>query len=116
MREKAMQGKKTTTSTITPSILVATQAQVDGYQRYHIRVQRSGLCVLGLSYNSPRCAKPAGLSCSPRLGVPCAPRRASSSSRSVAGSCGSNSPRNGDSFVTPINISFRGVTGVKGVN
>jgi len=113
MGENARDKKKT--STTTPSIL-ATQARVDGYQRYHIRVQRSGLCVLGLSYSSARCANPAGLSCRPRLGVPCAPRRASSSSRIVPGSCGSNNPRSGDSFVTPMNMSFRGVTGVKGVN
>jgi hypothetical protein len=87
---------------------------------YHIRVQRSGLRVFGLSYNNARCANPTdGLSCIPRPGVVllCAQRRASSSSKSVPGSCGwSNNPRNGDSVATPMNIDLRGVTGVKGVN
>src|SRR6266576_1939923 len=85
---------------------------------YHIRVQRSGLRVFGLSYNRARCANPTdGLSCRPRPGVVCAQMRASSSSKSVPGSCGwSNNPRNGDSVATPMNINLRGVTGVKGVN
>jgi hypothetical protein len=86
---------------------------------YHIRVQRSGLRVFGLSYNNARCANPTdGLSCRPRPGVVlCAHRRASSSSKSVPGSCGwSNNPRKGDSVATPMNIDLRGVTGVKGVN
>ena len=85
---------------------------------YHIRVQRSGLRVFGLSYNNARWANPTdGLSCRPRPGVVCAQRRASSSSKSVPGSCGwSNSPRKGDSVATPMNIDLRGVTGVKGAN